>query len=254
MPFTLSHAVLAPPLSKLTGHRLPVAALAIGCMVPDLYRLFTQASSNITHLWSSIIHPNLWIGLGFCLLWYAIYRPVVYRFVGIQHELDIHNVVSAIKFICATCIALILGIATHLIWDGLTHADFRTFAFRDFLAQPVAILGYYFPMHRMLQLGTSALALPFIGWMIWCYYHTYQQYLPVNKKVRTFAWGLLSITFVMGMLSVWDYSRHIPTEIWQSDLYYFTGRAINEFSQWALLVFTLGCILFLFLDRQHRMG
>ncbi|HCL58892.1 MAG TPA: DUF4184 domain-containing protein, partial [Acinetobacter sp.] len=36
MPFTLSHAVLAPPISYLTGNRLPVAALAIGSMVPDL--------------------------------------------------------------------------------------------------------------------------------------------------------------------------------------------------------------------------
>lgn len=47
MPFTLSHAVLAPPISYLTGNRLPVAALAIGSMVPDLYRLFTHTNSNI---------------------------------------------------------------------------------------------------------------------------------------------------------------------------------------------------------------
>jgi hypothetical protein len=40
MPFTLSHAVLAPPLAKLSRHTLPTAALAIGCMVPDLIRLF----------------------------------------------------------------------------------------------------------------------------------------------------------------------------------------------------------------------
>lgn len=65
MPFTLSHAVLAPPISYLTGNRLPVAALAIGSMVPDLYRLFTHTNSNITHLWSSLIHPDLWIGLIF---------------------------------------------------------------------------------------------------------------------------------------------------------------------------------------------
>ena len=44
MPFTISHAVLAPPLSKLSGGRLPIAALAIGCMVPDLFRLFTNAN------------------------------------------------------------------------------------------------------------------------------------------------------------------------------------------------------------------
>ena len=42
MPFTISHVVLAPPISKLTGYRLPISTLAIGCMVPDLVRLFTS--------------------------------------------------------------------------------------------------------------------------------------------------------------------------------------------------------------------
>ena len=42
MPFTLSHAILAPPLSKLSGNRLPIAALAIGTMTPDLYRVLVK--------------------------------------------------------------------------------------------------------------------------------------------------------------------------------------------------------------------
>ena len=65
MPFTLSHAVLAPPLSKLTKGHLPIAALAIGCMTPDLYRLFTDESIDTTHQWSGILFPNLPIGLFF---------------------------------------------------------------------------------------------------------------------------------------------------------------------------------------------
>ncbi|ENU25615.1 hypothetical protein F992_03359 [Acinetobacter modestus] len=65
MPFTLSHAVLAPPLSKLSKGHLPVAALAIGCMTPDLHRLFTQETIALTHQWSGILFPNLPIGLFF---------------------------------------------------------------------------------------------------------------------------------------------------------------------------------------------
>jgi hypothetical protein len=57
-----------------------------------------------------------------------------------------------------------------------------------------------------------------------------------------------------GLVSVWDYARYIPTQVWQSDLYYFTGRSINEFSQVALLILIFGCILFLFLDRDYRLG
>src|SRR5690606_11919285 len=112
MPFTLSHAVLAPPLSGLSGNRLPIAALAIGCMVPDLHRLFSSSNSNVTHLWSSLIHPDLWIRLGFCAIWYALYRPAIYRFVGIQHYLNIHTLISALQFILVICPALVIGTAT----------------------------------------------------------------------------------------------------------------------------------------------
>jgi len=254
MPFTLSHAVLAPPISYLTGHRLPVAALAIGSMVPDLHRLFTHTNSNITHLWSSLIHPDLWIGLAFCTVWYLIYRPVIYRFIGIQHDLKIHNILSALKFILVMCLALIIGTATHLIWDGLTHVDFRTFAFHEVLAQHFQLFGQSYPLHRILQIGTSVIVLPFMLWMSVHYYKTHQQYLAVSVKIKSFAWGLLLFSIFTGLFSVWDYARYISTEVWQSDLYYFTGRSINEFSQGFLITFSLGCLLFLFLDRDRRMG
>ena len=113
MPFTLSHAVLAPPLSKLTKGHLPIAALAIGCMTPDLYRLFTQANLPIAHQWSGVIFPNLPIGLFFCLLWYLIYRPVMYRVLGIIHPLNIKSFDQIITFVLMTCFAIIIGTATH---------------------------------------------------------------------------------------------------------------------------------------------
>lgn len=254
MPFTISHAVLAPPLAKLSGDRLPVAAIAIGCMTPDLYRLFTQTNSNITHYWTSLIHPDLWIGLSFCILWYVLLRPCFYRFVGIQHELRLDSAMRIFKFLTGTILAVLLGTATHLFWDGLTHADFRTLFFQNFLSQNVALLGHPFPLHRILQIGTSALALPLLAWMSWRYYQTYQQHFPVSLKIRRFAIGLFIFSLLGGLVSVWDYARYIPTQVWQSDLYYFTGRSINEFSQVALLILIFGCILFLFLDRDHRLG
>lgn len=254
MPFTLSHAVLAPPISYLTRNRFPVAALAIGCMVPDLYRLFSQDSSSTTHLWSSLIYPNLWIGLGFCALWYFIYRPVIYRLTGIQHELKMHDFFAVFKFFVGMCLALIVGTATHLIWDGLTHVDFRTFAFHDFLNQKLLVFGHSYPLHRLLQIGTSFLALPFLLWMSLHYYQTHRQYLAVSTRIKIAGSGLLGLSLMTGGLSVWDYMRYIPAEVWQADLYYFSGRSINEFSQGFLIVFSLGCLLFLLLDRNRRMG
>ncbi|GIT82996.1 hypothetical protein DSM16313_07780 [Acinetobacter seohaensis] len=253
MPFTLSHAVLAPPLAKLLGQRLPIAALAIGCMLPDLHRLFTLRQDPTPHLWSALFYPNLFLGLMFCALWYLVYRPALYRFVGVHHPLNLNTIKSALGFVGGMILALLIGNATHLIWDGLTHHDFRSFAFQDFLAQSVQLGTDIYPMHRVLQIGSSILALPFLLWMSLHYYKKYQQIKPVSIKVRDYAVGLITLSVALGCFSLWDYARHIPDALWQEELYYFTGRAINEFSQGALLMLSLGCLLFLILDFQRQM-
>ncbi|MDA3557139.1 DUF4184 family protein [Acinetobacter sp. AOR15_HL] len=254
MPFTISHAVIASPLSKLSQNTLPIAALAIGSMTPDLYRLFTVHSSMLTHQWKGLIYPNLALGLLFCAVWYFLYRPVIYRFFGVQHDLALNSLKRISIFFIGIIFALIIGIATHLIWDGLTHADFRTFVFKDVLATTVHLFGRPYPLHRLLQLGSSALALPFLAWMCIHYYQHYKQHWKVSRKIKNFAWSLFILSTLLGLFSFWDYARYIPHEVWHADTYYFTGRSINEFMQGWLSTFSLGCLLFLFLDRQQRMG
>ncbi|MFX4717702.1 DUF4184 family protein, partial [Acinetobacter baumannii] len=78
---------------------LPVAALAIGSMTPDLYRLFTVQSGMLTHQWKGLLYPNLALGLLFCVIWYLLYRPVVYRFFGIQHDLKLDSFKRFIYFL-----------------------------------------------------------------------------------------------------------------------------------------------------------
>lgn len=249
MPFTLSHAVLAPPLSKLSQGHLPVAALAIGCMTPDLYRLFTPDNITLTHQWSGILFPNLPIGLCFCLLWYLIYRPVLYRFLGVQDSCKLHSFEQIITFILMNCFAIILGTATHLIWDGLTHLDDRSFAFKEILSQNVDLFGFHYPLHFILQIGSSLAALPFIVRMSWHYYQNHRTNRPVALSIQRFVCFVLLLSLLTGLFSVWDYSRHIHSDVWNSQRYFFIGKSINEFTQAGLSVFTLACLLFLILQR-----
>ena len=254
MPFTLSHAVLAPPLAKLSGQRLPIAALAIGCMLPDLHRLSTLRQDPTPHLWSALLYPNLLLGLVFCALWYLLYRPALYRFMGVYHPLNLNTIKSVLGFIGGMILALLIGNATHLIWDGLTHVDFRTFAFKDFLSQNLTLFHHQYPVHRILQIGSSIVVLPILLYMCLLYYRQHQQHQPISPKIKRFAVALLLTSFAVGCFSAWDYARYFSTEIWQTDLYFFVGKSINEFTQGALSVFTLGSLLLLFFDRDHRLG
>lgn len=250
MPFTLSHAVLAPPIAKLTGNRLPIAALAIGTMTPDLYRLLVETEILLNHQWQGIIYPDLLVGLLFCFLWYCLYRPMLFKFLGVSKPLNIHSFSTFCKFLLSMMIAIIVGTATHIIWDGLTHLDFRTFAFHEFLAQSVLILNHEYPMHKVLQIGCSAIALPFLIWMGLHYFFKYQIKQSSNNKAQIFSYFLFVSSFFSGCIYYIYFAKKISFSTQDTDLYHLIGFFIKGFTQGSIICFTLGCIIFAFLN--HR--
>ncbi|MFW1747775.1 DUF4184 family protein [Acinetobacter guillouiae] len=248
MPFTLSHAVLAPPLSKLSGNRLPIAALTIGTMTPDLYRVLVKTEIYLNHQFKGIIYPDLLVGLLFCLLWYSLYRPLLFKFLGIQKPLNIASFSTFFQFLIWMVLAIILGTATHIIWDGLTHLDFRTFAFKEFLAQPVSIFDRIYPMHKVLQIGCSAAALPFLMWMGLHYFFKYRARQIRNLKVNFFCISLFVSSFFSGCLYYVYVAKSIGFVPQDTDLYVLIGLFMKFFTQGSILCFTLGCLLFHYLN------
>jgi len=251
MPFTLSHAVLAPPLSKLSKGHLPIAALAIGCMTPDLYRLLFKTEVHINHQWQGILYPDLWVGLFFSLLWYALYRPTIFKILGIEHRIQICHFYGMLTFIIKICFAIIIGTATHIIWDGLTHLDFRTFAFYEFLAQSVTIGQHTYPVHRVLQIGSSIIALPFLGWMCIQYFLKYRHPHVLSRQVKASAIALFSISIACGFCSYAIRIQNAPAYV-STDLYEGIGFFVKTFTQGTAISFTLGCLIFLYLTRKRQ--
>mgnify|MGYP003419287733 FL=1 len=126
MPFTLAHPVIESPISKILKNKLPIAALAIGSITPDLFRLFSNSSGLETHTWTAIFYPNLFLGLAFCCLWYGLFRPTLYSCLSLKDDLNISSFLYFCRFLGLICIALIIGNTTHILWDGFTHLDSRT--------------------------------------------------------------------------------------------------------------------------------
>lgn len=240
MPFTLSHAVLAPVLSRLSRGRLPLAALAIGCMLPDLYRLFTTETGRISHLWSGQIYPNLMIGLGFCSLWYVLYRPMLYQLFNLKDPLPVQNLQKGLRFLFFMLLALLMGNATHLIWDGLTHVDFRTLILHDALSQPLAVFGQIYPLHFVLQILSSVLALPFLGYWMVKYCKTHQSHSLVSPRFKIAIWLIFLASMMSASYWTWAYVATFKWDLLRAEPYYFIGRSFNEFSQAFLLSSTLG--------------
>lgn len=241
MPFTISHAVLAVPLAKLTQNRIPIAAIAIGCMTPDLARLFTRHEVIISHQWNGMIVPNLILGMFFCLLWYLLYRPALFAWLNINDPLNLKNLNSCCGFILVSLLGILIGCATHLIWDGLTHLDYRTFAFHQTLAQPIAVWNYSFELHEILQIACSVMAMPFIFWMMLHYYR--HHYDPVFKQKKTKIFFIvLTLSSLAGLYKSFDFLTHHSKFSFTQHPYYFIGESLNAFTTGFLIFFTLCCL------------
>lgn len=249
MPFTVSHAVVAPPLARLL--RLPLAPLVIGCMSPDLVRMLTdnQKIVNTAHTWQGLLYPTIPTGLLFCLAWYCLYRPVSYHFLKLNHDLNLNSWQQGLKFIVLSIIALIVGIATHIIWDGFTHLDFRTIAFHQQLAQVIEIGPWKYPLHFILQIGCSIIALPFLAYFCWAYYRQYK--IDYRYSLSDYISIALFIILpnVFGFLAFYQYFLDYHLKI---STYQLIGYSINLFSTSAIIVISLLCMLFLLIQKLRE--
>lgn len=244
MPFTLAHIVIASPISKITQNKLPIAALAIGCMTPDLFRLLSNSNGLESHAWTAIFYPNLILGFLFCALWYSLFRPTLYSCLALQDELNISNIFSFFNFFCFSCLALLLGNATHILWDGLTHLDSRTLLSLAFLEQKFILFNQEYSAHFILQILSSILPLPFIVLMISRYYKKHYQPHLKRKNHLNFLYICLLISFCIGMIGLSFYAVNIQHISWINHQYYFIGRMLNKFNLAFLLSFSFCCILY----------
>lgn len=239
MAFTFSHMVVAPVLYKLFRAKIPLASLAIGAMSPDLPRLVGH-SGVFSHTFTGVLTIDLVVGLLACFIWYTIYRPVIYIWAH-RYRCPLVST-TKLNFIFDCTLGILIGAFTHLIWDGLTHDDFRTFIGREFLAQNFELpwLNLSLSVHRALQYASSFLALPFL-------YYLYQPIHKAPKLKHTLCNHLLQrplFNLVISCAAGFAYCSYQHYQFplsWQHDFYHFIARSFFYFSLAFLLVFTGLC-------------
>lgn len=122
MPFTLAHPAFVLPLRRLG---LPVSAMVIGSMVPDV-PLFVRwpEAYRFSHSGEGVVTVNLVVTLMLLSAWNFFVRdalvdlapgPVRERFTS-RHRLGTRQWLWA-------PVAAALGSVTHLVWDAFTHRN-----------------------------------------------------------------------------------------------------------------------------------
>lgn len=169
MPFTLSHIAAALPLARTP---LIPSALAIGTMTPDLfYYLPVTIDRTTAHSWLGVVTVDLVSGLALVFLWQFLLRqPVVDHMpLWVRTRLGGGEWMSTKRrhwprLALLTIASVLLGCATHVIWDSFTHDGELVHAVPVLFEQvgPLRVMKWL--QHASSVLGALAIVLFVLRW------------------------------------------------------------------------------------------
>ncbi|MGI9614582.1 MAG: DUF4184 family protein [Acidimicrobiales bacterium] len=132
MPFTISHLAAAKPLDRLLGQQLPLVALAVGTMVPDLeFFLRGRIERTIGHTAHGAVLMGVPLGLAFLAVLSWLIIPAIRALLpaGADHfgaALERSMATSGGSWLdplslARIVLALLIGAGSHIVWDVFTQ-------------------------------------------------------------------------------------------------------------------------------------
>jgi hypothetical protein len=175
MPFTISHAAVVLPFSRLLARWRLLSAVVIGAMVPDFGLFFPWRMYRFeTH--SALALFTFCLPVGVTTYWifqylikapmlevlpdgpYARWRP----YSSTADSASVHQ-----WFLVA--VGVLAGAVTHLVWDGFTHENARGVRMIPWLEEPAVDIGtHHMAGVRLLQDGSSLIGLAVVLVLV-CY-------------------------------------------------------------------------------------
>ncbi|MFC0626204.1 DUF4184 family protein [Kribbella deserti] len=199
MPFTLAHPAVVLPLFR---RPFVPAALVAGAMAPDApyFLAALGISATSSEDWyepfvnATVTHSPLGLLLGLpatvalVLLYWALRQPLAALLQAATPPLDVRNKVQYGGWLL---VSGVIGIATHLGWDYLTHGDYLPSGARE-----ASIIGGL-SGPRLLQYGSTAIGLVAIGWHLWR--HRQRSRASTGLK-PAWRWGIAALLIAVPLL------------------------------------------------------
>lgn len=172
MPWTFAHPLAILPIHRMARRRLGFMALVVGSISPDLgYYVLAFDTATLAHQWLGLLLvclPSSWCVFLF-LRWmrtrFVYLLPQLQR-QALQAHIALPQTFSATQ-ITWTSLAMLLGAATHVIWDAFTHASGFAVQYFSFLRESVG-LGYVnVPVFHLLQHVSTLAGALLLSYAYW---------------------------------------------------------------------------------------
>jgi hypothetical protein len=183
VPFTPAHAAAAWPLHRASG-RLPLAALVVGTFAPDLeYVLRLNPVGKFGHSPVGLVVFCVPVTLVVFWAWRTLVRPSLTPLLpaGLRRAAEAPPPGRRTDVLPLAIVAALLGAATHIFWDGFTHANGWGVPLFPVLAEIAP--GDVLPWYSLAQYASSVFGMLVVGvWIVL----TLRRYPP---EARAFAPG-----------------------------------------------------------------
>jgi hypothetical protein len=165
-----------------------MSALVVGCFAPDFeYFLRFAPHGSFGHKLTGLFLLDLPLGLIFLWIFHAYVKEPFLTLlpVGFQRRLKSppHSfLVSGPVHLMFVVVSVLVGAATHLLWDSFTHRTFWPYHHLKILGQTLFIGGGTVEVYKLLQHVSTLLGI--IALLIWVM-RWYKETTPDNRPIPT---------------------------------------------------------------------
>jgi hypothetical protein len=163
-----------------------MSAVVVGCLAPDFeYFLPVGEHDKFGHSFTGTFELDLPLSLAVLWLFYRFAREPIAACLpkGARERLDRNRHASpmdSFAHFALTVLSILVGIATHLLWDAFTHRGSWITNHVHFLTRMISIpLFGLRPWYGILQYFSSAFGIVVI--LIWCM-HWYRNTAPLHSE------------------------------------------------------------------------
>jgi len=224
MPFTFAHPAAIIPIRSRFKKWIPLPALVIGSLVPDAayYLPVPGDFKDHAHTLQGTISFSLPLGIILLLIFYWLAPEIVFLLPSPHREalqpLSKPPAFSISEAGLAVC-GIVLGAATHVLWDSFTHS-------RGWIVERVPLLqqiipGSRMPVHLALQFLSTLLGLCLLLYFYdrWLHAAGFAPWVWQKPSWRFYLWtAVLGVCFVASVIEshaihaianyYWQHSRH----------------------------------------------
>lgn len=211
MPFTVTHSLAVIPIFKSWPRHLPLSALVIGAMVPDFPLFFSLGISyNDTHSILGVFTWCLLLGYAHFFLFHKFLKNAWIELLPEELRVRLASVknrypVDKLGKYLLVAVALVIGSATHYVWDSFTHDyGFGLHWFPSLKNKTVFIFANPVPNYTLFQYGSSVLGLPLLFLLFLSWYKRAHQFQDDAKLTITLRLTVIFIV-VLAMVAAFVY-------------------------------------------------